>query len=196
MLHDDVLAHVSALPAGSIRDAYLKFISSAGERAVRRDGGPEHITASCFVFSPDLRRTLLCFHGKGRFWVQFGGHLEAHDTTLASAAVREAREESGISDLALVSDAIVDLDRHELGGGFACTAHWDVGFVALADLDAAVIVSDESEDVRWFDVDALPADAAAGLAQRIEHALRAVVRAHLAQSDEAVYAPPDERTER
>lgn len=172
---NDVLADLAALPPSATRDAYLEFVSSNGDAALRREGGPEHLTASCFVFSPDLTRTLLCFHRKGGFWVQFGGHLEPQDASLASAAQREAREESGIDDLALLSAAIVDLDRHDLHGGFSCAAHWDTGFVAVVAAATTITVSDESDDVRWFPVDALPEGAVAGLAERLRRAREAAV---------------------
>jgi 8-oxo-dGTP pyrophosphatase MutT (NUDIX family) len=48
------------------------------------------------------------------------GHIEHADATVALAAQREAREESGIADLALLSAEIIDLDRHDLHGGFSC----------------------------------------------------------------------------
>ncbi len=140
--------------------AARRFVEQHGDTALRREGGPEHLTASCFVFSPDLERTLLCLHRKGGFWVQVGGHLEPQDTSLADAARREAREESGIAGLELLDDTVVDVDRHDLHRGFGvCAAHWDVGFVALVDPEdpsAATAVSDESDDVRWFPVEALP----------------------------------------
>jgi 8-oxo-dGTP pyrophosphatase MutT (NUDIX family) len=158
---------------------YVAFVRGAGEGAradaVRRDGGPQHLTASCFVLSPDLTRVLLCFHRKGQFWVQVGGHVEPNDATLAGAAFREAREESGLVDLrAFEPDGVdahavdahaldtlaapVDVHRHDLAAAFGtCRTHWDVGFVAFADPDARTAVSDESEDVAWFGVDDLPA---------------------------------------
>lgn len=155
-------------PAAPVPDALAAFVEDHGADAFRRDGGPEHVTASCFVFSPDLDSVLLCFHRKGRFWVQFGGHVEPEDRTLAAAALREAREESGIADLELLTDAPSDVDRHELHGGFVCTAHRDVGHVAVVDPDTTTVaVSPESEDVRWFPVDALPPDAPAGLCERV-----------------------------
>lgn len=49
------------------------------------------------------------------------------------------------------------MHRHDLAAAFGtCRTHWDVGFVAFADPDARTVVSDESEDVAWFPVDALP----------------------------------------
>lgn len=176
MIHDDLLARLRSLPASADRDAFVDFVSSRGDAALRRDGGAEHITASCVVFTPDLDRTLLCFHRKGRFWVQFGGHVETGDATVADAARREAREESGVDALSLLSDAIVELDRHELSGGFACAAHWDVRFVALADAEAALAISDESDDVRWFRLDTLPDRTAPRLAAALDAARAAAAR--------------------
>ncbi|MFJ3319637.1 MULTISPECIES: NUDIX domain-containing protein [unclassified Curtobacterium] len=163
---DDVTTALAATTAPH-RDRFLAFVRTHGDAALRRDGGPEHLTASCFVFSPDLGSVLLCLHRKGRFWVQFGGHLEPGDRDLAEAARREAREESGIADLDLLDASVADLDRHDLHGGFACAAHWDVGFVAVVDPARATTVSDESDDVRWFALDALPDGLAPGLPARL-----------------------------
>lgn len=171
MIHADLLDRLSAIPSTGERDSFVRFVSTGGDAALRRDGGVEHVTASCFVFTPDFERTLLCFHGKGRFWVQLGGHLEPQDATVADAALREAREESGLDGLVLLSGSIVDLDRHELGGGFACHAHWDIGFAAVVGDDERLTVSDESEDLRWFPVDGLPADVPDRFAARL-HAAR------------------------
>ncbi|MEE2521977.1 NUDIX domain-containing protein [Pseudarthrobacter sp. J75] len=167
---DHLLAALKELPESGPRDSYLKFVESAGDAALRREGGPEHVTGSCFVFSPGFDQVLLCFHRKGQFWVQFGGHIELQDANVAEAAQREAREESGISGLRLLSTDIVDLDRHELHSGFSCKAHWDVGFAALADPGTSTSVSEESEDVRWFNVNELPAQVPAGLGARLDHA--------------------------
>ena len=164
---DDLLDRLSPLPPSAPRDAYLSFVRSRGLAALQRSGGPEHVTGSCFVFSPDFSQILLCFHKKGQFWVQFGGHLEDDDASVALGAQREAREESGIATLTLLTHDIADLDRHELHGGFSCAAHWDVGYVAVVDPSVSIAVSDESEDVRWFAVDALPENVASGLPQRI-----------------------------
>ncbi|WP_442544474.1 NUDIX hydrolase [Arthrobacter sp. KN11-1C] len=166
----NLLTSLRELPESGLRDAYLRFLDVAGDAALRRNGGPEHVTGSCFVFSPEFDRVLLCFHRKGQFWVQFGGHVESSDASVAEAAQREAREESGIDDLVLLSPAILDLDRHDLHGGFSCTSHWDVGFAATGDPDVAIAVSEESEDVRWFPINEVPVQAPAGFRARLERA--------------------------
>ena len=140
-----------------LKGEYESFVRTKGDLALARHGGPEHLTGSCFVLTPDLSRVLLCFHRKGQFWVQLGGHVEPGDPSVAAAAYREAREESGISELCSFGGVPLDLDRHSLSRGFgACRVHWDVGYVAFADVDAVPVASVESEAVAWFDVEGLP----------------------------------------
>lgn len=151
---------------GTLRDEYVAFLRDRGAAAMDRSGGPEHLTASCFIFTPTLSHVMLCFHRKGQFWVQVGGHIDASDDDLVAAALREAREESGLQHLTVV-DGVLDLDRHDLGSAFGrCRTHWDVGFVALSPLIPPQ-VSDESEQVAWFPVDALPQQLAGSVTQRV-----------------------------
>ena len=155
-----------------LRQEYLTFVRAGNGQALDREGGPEHITASCFVVTPDLGRVLLCYHRKGRFWVQLGGHIEPGDPSVAAAAMREAREEGGIADLVPVGVLPLDVDRHALSERFGrCTVHWDVGFGAVAAADAVPVTSVESEDVAWWRVDALPPDVAPGLRERLRTVL-------------------------
>ena len=155
-----------------LRGEYEDFVGARGEEALDRDSGPEHVTGSAFVFTPDLDRVLLCFHRKGQFWVQLGGHVEHGDASVASAALREAHEESGLADLALLRPGPVDLDRHRLGDGFGrCAVHWDVGYAVVAHGSLAATVSHESEALAWFPVDALPENTPAGFPQRLAGAL-------------------------
>lgn len=128
---------------------------------------PHSSTDACDVAEGAQHPARRPLHRKGRFWVQFGGHLEPGDRSLADAARREAREESGIADLDLLDTSIADLDRHDLNGGFACAAHRDVGFVAVVEPARTTTVSEESDDVRWFALDALPEGLAPGLPARL-----------------------------
>lgn len=114
-----------------------------------RDG---HITASTLVVDPAGGRVLLTLHRKLRMWLQTGGHCEPHDRTLAEAALREAREESGIGELSLVPGGPARLDRHAT----PCAWHLDVQYTALAPAGAVAAVSEESLDLRWFAYDEVP----------------------------------------
>ncbi len=118
---------------------------------------PAHLTASALVVDERAERALLTLHAKAREWFQFGGHCEDADTTLAGAALREAREESGIADLRLLPGP-VQLDAHDVDFCHprGTVAHLDVRYVAVAPTAATHAVSEESLDVRWWPVDALP----------------------------------------
>ena len=163
----------------SLKREYLGFIERPGDGSLDRDGGREHVTASCFIFTPDLENVLLCFHKKARFWVQVGGHIEPEDVSVSAAAIREAIEESGIPDITLIAATPMDLDRHDLGAGFIrCDVHWDVGFAAIATGDAIPVTSDESDGVRWWPLGSLPPEIPYGLTERVNQIAAAVRDSH------------------
>lgn len=148
------------------------LLAARGGGALDRDRGPEHVTASCVVLSPDLRSVLLTLHRKIGLWLQLGGHVEAGDRTTRGAARREAREESGIDGLEIVGDLPIDIEWQDVSGALACTVHWDLGYVALADPAAPLAVSAESHRVQWWPVDELPDPVPATLALRVDRAVR------------------------
>ena len=142
----------------ALRDRYLEHLAAHPD-GVFRDCRPDHLTASTLVLSHDRSRVLLTLHAKARQWFQLGGHCEPGDPTLAAAALREATEESGVADLRL-GPAPVHLSEHAVPfcGPHGDVHHLDVRFVAVADGDAEHAVSEESLDVAWWPVDALPND--------------------------------------
>ncbi|MDO5498398.1 MAG: NUDIX hydrolase [Propionibacteriaceae bacterium] len=117
-----------------------------------------HVTASALICSPRADRVLLIRHRKLTLWLQTGGHIEPTDRTLASAALREATEESGLPNLRLVP-GIVHIDRHEVPcGPVRPTFHLDVRFLVIGDANEVPGTNAEVEDGRWFAVDELPTD--------------------------------------
>jgi 8-oxo-dGTP pyrophosphatase MutT (NUDIX family) len=132
---------------------------------------PAHLTASALVVDATGEHVLLALHRKGGFWAQVGGHCEEGDATLSGAALREATEESGIEGLRVLGSGPVDLDAHQLSGAFGtCGEHLDVRFLVVAPAGAEPVVSDESDDVRWFAWDALPHDSVVDLTRLVSAA--------------------------
>ncbi|MFC4560435.1 NUDIX domain-containing protein [Nocardiopsis mangrovi] len=160
-LHDDARAVLTSWAApdprqDELRRSYLHHLDTHPD-AMWRDCRPGHLTASTAIIDASGHHVVLVLHRLMGMWLQTGGHCEAGDATLAAAALREAEEESGISGLRLLP-VPVSLDRHEVpcGGGDG-SLHLDVRFAAIAPEGAALVRSEaESDDLRWFSVDAVP----------------------------------------
>lgn len=160
-LHSDARAVLAGWTPTSPRDAELRdrFVAHLDAHADGMTRGclPDHLTAGTIVLTPEADAVLLNHHRKAGVWLAFGGHPEPDDATLAGVALREAHEESGLTDLDF-DPVPLDLDEHEV---LFCSPgtvvhHLDVRFLATAPRDADHQVSDESLDVRWWPIDALP----------------------------------------
>ena len=160
-LHADARAVLAGWTPPSARDAELRdrFVAhlDAEPGAMTRQCLPDHLTAGTIVLTPGADAVLLNHHRKARVWLAFGGHPEPGDTTLACVARREAHEESGLTDLDF-DPVPLDLDEHavEFCAPGTTVHHLDVRFLATASRDSRHAVSEESLDVRWWPVDALP----------------------------------------
>ncbi|MEU7040421.1 NUDIX hydrolase [Streptomyces varsoviensis] len=168
-LHENAARVLDEWPAPDpaqqeLRLAYLDHLSA------RPDGmwkacPDAHLTASALVIDPAGARVLLTLHRKLKMWLQMGGHCEPRDATLEEAALREAREESGIeSGLTLLPGGPVLLDRHST----PCAWHLDVQYAALAPAEAVEAISDESLDLRWFPYEEVPTVADASVVRLME----------------------------
>lgn len=186
-LHADAVTQLSSwrapdLAQAAIRDAFLRHLAAHPD-AMAKAGPPAHFTGSVLVLDADLTSVLLTHHRKARQWFQFGGHYEPGDLSVWHAATREGREESGLTDLTVLPD-IVQLDRHVLVGDFGrCHEHLDIRFAAVAPANSEHVVSDESLDVKWWPVDALPSGTRAELGPLVDAAIRSVTRARRTDSD-------------
>ena len=158
-LHADAVRVLQAWTApdaaqAGLRSAYLEHLGTHRD-GLWRSCRPDHLTASAIVVDAARGQVLLMLHRKARLWLQMGGHCEPGDRTLAEAALREAREESGIDGLVLLPGP-VQLDRHGAPCGPGARHHLDVQYVALAPHGAVERCSEESAELRWATYDALP----------------------------------------
>lgn len=139
-----------------MRERMHRFVSDH-EACFDRGLEVGHITASCWIVNalPTGERqrgqALLTWHKRLNRWLQMGGHLEAGDRSLLAAALREAREESGLQTVRPLAAAIFDLDVHLIPErkGEPAHFHYDVRFLLDADPAEALVVSAESKDVAW-----------------------------------------------
>lgn len=174
-LHAEAVATLSAWrPAAAgqqaLRHAFLGYLA-AREDACRRACAAGHLTASALVLDDAGERTLLTLHPRVGRWLQLGGHCEDGDASLGAAALREATEESGIAGLR-ISATPVHLDVHPVTCSLGVpTRHFDVRFAVHAPPGAEPVRSTESDDLRWWPLDALP-EQTSDIAELISSALR------------------------
>ncbi len=179
MNREDLLSDLSDYVPGDPREAaslswIRRFLAAAADPFAREN--PEgHITASALVARPDGSEFLLLHHRKLGRWLQPGGHTEPEDASTFDAALREAREETGIADLeAPFGRAIFDLDVHPIParGGEPAHHHFDVRYLftteGAIDLAAA---EDPERPMEWRSFEnALASGVDASLTRSLEKA--------------------------
>lgn len=113
-----------------------------------------HLTGSAWIIDEERSHALLTYHGKFDCWVQLGGHVE-DDADMLSASWREAREESGLVEVHPLSASIFDVDVHAIPANPKEPAHfhYDIRFLFTADRSLPLVVSSESKDLAWVELD-------------------------------------------
>ena len=140
-------AHEAGMAADMIQ--FVEQHADCAERSLQVG----HLTGSAWIVDRERKRTLLTHHRKLNKWLQLGGHADGELDPLA-VALREAREESGLTKLRVVDEAIFDVDRHLIPARKTEPDHWhyDIRFMIEADPGEPIIISDESHDLAWIEI--------------------------------------------
>ncbi len=115
-----------------------------------------HITASAAIMEPTSGQALLHYHKRLRRWLQVGGHAE-YETDFAQVALREAREETGLPDLAFYPPAVtvapIDYDVHTIpqSGDRPEHLHLDFRYALVTQRPEELApAAGESSEFRWL----------------------------------------------
>jgi 8-oxo-dGTP pyrophosphatase MutT (NUDIX family) len=157
-LLDELRAYVPADAREAAMRARLVAFVAEHPDAFERSLLVGHVTASAWIVDPPRTHALLAHHRKLGKWLQLGGHVDG-DPDVRGAALREAREESGLSSLRFAADGIYDLDVHAIPArpGEPAHEHYDVRFALEADpAEPLVVASAESYALAWIALDDLP----------------------------------------
>ena len=124
--------------------------------AFSRENRAAHMSASAWVVNARRTRALMAYHKIYDSWSWLGGHADG-DTDLLAVALREAREESGITAIRPVLPDIfsveaLTVDGHEKRGAYVSShLHLNVTYLLEADENKPLFVkADENSGVRWF----------------------------------------------
>lgn len=160
-MHRSAVLGLLRVHAGRASDAHeaamlaetLQFVEAHAD-CLLRSCVPGHLTGSAWIVSGDRRQVLLTHHRKLDKWLQLGGHADG-DPDLLEVALREAREESGLRTVRPVSRDVFDVDRHWIPARANEPGHYhyDLRFMLEADPAEPLIVTSESKDLGWLEID-------------------------------------------
>ncbi len=118
-----------------------------------------HFTASPWIVNQDGTRVLLVYHRIFDSWGWCGGHCDG-DPDFLGVALREGREESGLSTIRSCSEKILGLDilpvgQHTRRGKFVnAHVHLNLTYLCTADEKEPLrYKEDETKGAMWADVE-------------------------------------------
>jgi 8-oxo-dGTP pyrophosphatase MutT (NUDIX family) len=120
---------------------------------------PLHVTGSAVVVHPPTGRVLLRWHDRMQAWLQVGGHADPGEIDPFAIAQREAREETGLTDLVawpdgrtprVVQVAVVPVPA---GKGEPPHEHGDIRYALATDHPEAITPETQSAQLVWLDID-------------------------------------------
>ncbi|SET55121.1 NUDIX hydrolase [[Clostridium] polysaccharolyticum] len=124
-----------------------------------RENAVTHLTASAWIVNKERTRVLMVYHNIYNSWSWLGGHADG-ETDLLKVALKEAKEESGITHVKPVQDDIFSLevltvDGHVKKGNYVSShLHLNVTYLLEADENENLTVKpDENSGVAWFTLD-------------------------------------------
>ncbi len=155
-LHAALAAHPPA-DAAEARDVerVMALLETSRRAFDRSHFMPGHVTGSAFVVDALSGRVLLHHHRRLNRWLQLGGHDDGERDALQTA-LREGREESGLTDLAPLDGRILDVDVHVIpaGRGEPEHEHHDVRYAIVTHAPASLTMdAAESKALAWLTLD-------------------------------------------
>jgi len=154
----------SAIPYDNVEEKDINIIKGLilnNANILNMNSEVGHVTGSALVLHRDTKRVLLHKHKKLGVWLQFGGHPD-FETSVVDIAIRETVEESGLSDLKLVSvyanlEIPIDVELQTIAEKKERPKHFHADFRYFLETTEPDLISasdDESDNFWWVDAQA------------------------------------------
>ena len=137
------------------RRVMLLFLETQPD-CLSRNNLTAHFTASSWVLNKDHSKVLMIFHNIYNSWSWTGGHADGQED-LCAVAIREVKEETGVTHIRLLKDGIFSVETlvvegHEKKGRYVPShLHLNVTFLLQADETQTLSIKpDENSGVAWF----------------------------------------------
>lgn len=142
--------HTSSYPEEDVYRAMMIAFLSHHEDAFERSCPLGHFTGSAWIVNQQRTKVLMMHHAKLNKWLQLGGHCDGQQEIL-EVALKEAKEESGLSTITPLSDHIYDMDIHLIPArpNENSHYHYDVRFLMSADSDQPLVMNHEAKALTW-----------------------------------------------
>ena len=120
-----------------------------------------HITSSGYIVNKSRTKVLMIYHKLYNSWAWTGGHADG-DCDLLHVAIKEAQEETGLTNVTAVTNDILGLDVLNVNGHIknnkyvSSHLHLSVAYLLEANEDDELIVNEEETNgVQWIPIDKL-----------------------------------------
>ena len=139
------------------KELMLKYIDTF-EDVLTRNNKMCHFTASNWIVNKEKTKVLMVYHNIYKSWAWNGGHADGNEDLLR-VAIKEAKEETGLKNLRVLSDGIfgieiLTVDSHIKSGKFVSShLHLDCCYLIEADENEGLRIKvDENSGVKWIDI--------------------------------------------
>ena len=140
------------------KEIIIDFINK-NEDVLTRENEVAHLTSSGFIVNKNRDKVLMIHHNIYNSWGWTGGHADG-DSDLLEVAIKEAKEETGITNVRPIIDDICCIDILTVKGHIkkgkyvAPHLHLSVAYVLEADeAEEVKVKEDENSGVKWVDID-------------------------------------------